>query len=265
MTVTLFPFRPAIRLFVPDDLFEGRKLTVDGGQAHYLINVMRQKQGALVELFNGRDGSWQAELTEVSRKSVELMCRIRIALQRKSPDVWLLFAPVKRARLDFMAQKATELGVSKIWPVGTNYCQMGRVKTDRLEAIAIEAAEQTVRLDVPAIGSFVKLNKILSSWPQDRVIIFCDEGLAGNVSFAPVERLATVSGRKAAILIGPEGGFSPSERELVLSQSSVLPIHLGPRILRADTAALSALSLYQAVCGDWKSNNSAFPSSDEQK
>ncbi len=257
-------YKTAIRLFVPDDLFEGGKLTLNEGQAHYLTNVMRQKRGALVELFNGRDGSWQAELDEVSRKSVALICRIRTALQQKSPDVWLLFAPIKRARLDFMAQKATELGVSKIWPVETNYCKMGRVKTERLEANAIEAAEQCVRLDVPAIGAFVKLNTILSSWPKDRVLIFCDESLAGDVPFAPVERLATVSGRKAAILIGPEGGFSPSERELVLSQSSVLPIHLGPRILRADTAALSALSLYQAVCGDWQSNNPAFPFFEEQ-
>ena len=265
MTSKLYPKKAAIRLFVPDDLFEGSKLTLEEGQAHYVTNVMRQKKGALVELFNGRDGSWQAQLNEVSSKSVALECRIRTALQKKSPDVWLLFAPVKRARLDFMAQKATELGVSKIWPVDTNYCQMGRVKTDRLEANAIEAAEQTVRLDVPAIGAFVKLNTVLSSWPQDRVLIFCDEGLAGDVPFAPVERLATVSGRKAAILIGPEGGFSPSERKLVLSQSSVLPIHLGPRILRADTAALSALSLYQAVCGDWQSNNPALSSTDDQK
>lgn len=252
MTVTQYPYKPAIRLFVPDNLFEGSKLILNEGQAHYLKNVMRQKQGAYVELFNGRDGSWQAEFSEVSHKSVSLTCMIRTAFQQKSPDVWLLFAPVKRARLDFVAQKATELGVSKIWPVETDYCQMGRVKIDRLEANAIEAAEQTVRLDVPAIGAFVKLHKILSSWPQDRVLIFCDEGLAGDLTFAPIERLAAVSGRKAAILIGPEGGFSPSERELVLSQSSVLPIHLGPRILRADTAALSALSLYQAVCGDWR-------------
>ncbi len=265
MTSAQSPCKSAIRLFVPDDLFEGSKLILDESQAHYLINVMRQKQGALVELFNGRDGSWQAELSEVSRKSVALNCRIRTALQNKSPDVWLLFAPVKRARLDFIAQKATELGVSKIWPVETKYCQIERVKTDRLKANAIEAAEQTVRLDVPVIGAFVKLNTILSSWPQDRVIIFCDEGLAGGVPFAPVEQLAKVSGRKAAILIGPEGGFSPSEREQVLCQSSVLPIHLGPRILRADTAAISALSLYQAVCGDWQSNNPAFPSIARQK
>lgn len=252
MTGTYSPYKPAIRLFVHAELAGGTEMTLDEGQSHYLANVMRQKQGAFIELFNGRDGSWQAELVTLLRKSVVVRCVQQTAAQQASPDLWLLFAPVKRARLDFMAQKATELGVSKIWPVDTEYCQMGRVKTDRLEANAIEAAEQTVRQDVPDIGPFLPLQAVLVDWPEDRVLIFCDEGLAGDAPYAPLERLAMATGKKAAILIGPEGGFSPAEREMILSHSSSLPIHLGPRILRSDTAALSALSLYQAVCGDWR-------------
>lgn len=257
MTGIHSPYKPAIRLFVTAELAGGAEMTLDEGQSHYLANVMRQKQGAFIELFNGRDGSWQAELVTLSRKSVTVLCIQQTTAQHASPDVWLLFAPVKRARLDFMAQKATELGVTKIWPVDTEYCQMGRVKTDRLEANAIEAAEQTVRQDVPDMGPFIPLQTALLAWPEDRVLIFCDEGLAGDAPYAPLEQLATATGKKAAILIGPEGGFSPAEREMILSQSSVLPIHLGPRILRSDTAALSALSLYQAVCGDWRLTHSS--------
>lgn len=252
---------PSIRLFTDQPLTEGTAIQLTGEAAHYLANVMRRRIGDRIELFNGRDDSFVAEITEVSKKSVMIR---PVAIGRKmtlSPDIWLLFAPIKRTRLDFMAQKATELGARLIQPVDTDFCQVGRVKTDRLRANAIEAAEQTGRLDIPEIGEFVALEKRLASWPEDRIILFCDEifasQLAADTAESPPDMIAAlqqIKGRKAALLIGPEGGFSDKERALILECPEVIQISLGPRILRSDTAALAALSLYQAVCGDWHDN-----------
>ena len=249
---------PSIRLFTDQPLAEGATIQLSGEAAHYLGNVMRRQVGDQIELFNGRDDSFVAEITGVSKKSV----MVRLAtIGRKmtlSPDIWLLFAPIKRTRLDFMAQKATELGARLIQPVDTDFCQVGRVKTDRLRANAIEAAEQTGRLDIPEIGEFEALEKRLSSWPEDRIILFCDEIFASQPAKetpdTPPDMIAAlqqIKGRKAALLIGPEGGFSDKERARILECPEVIQISLGPRILRSDTAALAALSLYQAVCGDW--------------
>ena len=243
---------PSIRLFTDQPLAEGATIQLSGEAAHYLGNVMRRQVGDQIELFNGRDDSFVAEITGVSKKSV--MVRLA-AIGRKmtlSPDIWLLFAPIKRTRLDFMAQKATELGARLIQPVDTDFCQVSRVKTDRLRANAIEAAEQTGRLDIPEIGDFETLDNRLSDWPQDRVILFCDELFAATEQRPNmVSVLQKIKGRKAALLIGPEGGFSEAERTQILRCPEVIQISLGPRILRSDTAALAALSLYQAVCGDW--------------
>lgn len=241
------------RLFVEAALHAHAEIQLDNAVSHYLANVLRRGIGDVVILFNGRDGAWQAEITELSKKVVSLKPISQVAEQVASPDIWLIFVPIKRARLDFMAQKATELGVSKIWPVQSAYGQMKRINDHRLEANAIEAAEQTERLDIPEIGAFETLTALLSDWPEDRSLIFCDEGEAGATHVLPETILPPLRGKPAAILIGPEGGFSPDERRMITDMAQSVALSLGPRILRSDTAALSALSLYQAYCGDWRS------------
>ena len=242
-------YSPSIRLYVDHELDREMPIELGAEQAHYLCVVMRQKEGAVIELFNGRSGSFSARLEVAGRKSCTLRCVDRISHQHAPSDVWLLFAPVKRTRLDFMAQKATELGASVIWPVQTDFTQVSRVKDDRLLANAIEAAEQSGRLDIPEVRTYQKLREVIASLPQDRQLIFCDELMAGGAAPGPV--LAAKGAQKAALLIGPEGGFSAAERQMLQNHPQTLSISLGPRILRADTAALSALSLYQAICGDW--------------
>ena len=243
---------PSIRLFTDQPLMQGASVQLAGEAAHYLATVMRRRIGDKIELFNGHDNSFIAEITEVSKKHVAATLTAIGRERILPPDIWLLFAPIKRTRLDFMAQKATELGARLIQPVDTDFCQVSRVKTDRLRANAIEAAEQTGRLDIPEIGDFESLEERLSEWPQDRVILFCDELFAATAQRPDmVSVLQKISGRKAALLIGPEGGFSEAERAKILRCPEVIQISLGPRILRSDTAALAALSLYQAVCGDW--------------
>ena len=244
-------YAPPIRLFVDTDLDTGMTVTLDKEQAHYLGHVMRRSVGDHIELFNGRTDSMRAELVELGRKSARLDIKNICAPFQQSPDIWFLFAPVKRTRLDFMAQKATELGVRKIQPVNTEYCQVSRVNLDRLHANAVEAAEQTGRLDIPEIGPFIPLDQLLADWPSDRHLLFCDENLSGDASGNMVKQLMAEPVEKAGLLIGPEGGFSDHERNQIRQMPLVRSLSLGPRILRSDTAALAALSLYQAVCGDW--------------
>ena len=179
---------------------------------------------------------------------------MRLRPQIYCRDLWLLFAPVKKARLDFIAQKASELGVSLIWPIKTDFCQVSRVNDDRLLANAIEAAEQTERYDIAEIRSFSSLSKVLQNFENERLLIWCDEASAGYPALNITTALATAPPHeKAAVLIGPEGGFSETERTHLQSRVNCLKISLGPRILRADTAAISALSCYQSICGDWQS------------
>ena len=244
-------YSPPIRLFVDTDLDTGMTVTLDKDQAHYLGHVMRRSAGDHIELFNGRTDSMIAELAELGRKSARLDIKKICSTYQQSPDIWFLFAPVKRTRLDFMAQKATELGARKIQPVNTEYCQVSRVNLERLHANAVEAAEQTGRLDVPEIGPFVSLDDMLANWPSDRHLLFCDETLSGEASSNPVRQLMAEPVEKAGLLIGPEGGFSSDERDRIRQMPLVRALSLGPRILRSDTAALAALSLFQAVCGDW--------------
>ena len=244
-------YTPPIRLFVDAQFTAGATVTLDKEQAHYLGHVMRRSVGDRLEIFNGQADSMVAEIAEISRKSAALQIIQTCSRFQQSPDIWFLFAPVKRTRLDFMAQKATELGVRKIQPVDTEYCQVSRVNQDRLMANAIEAAEQTGRLDIPDVGPFVSLNAVLEDWPSDRHLLFCDEALAAEAGYNPVNQLSRAPIEKAALLIGPEGGFSDAERIQINKLSLVCPLSLGPRILRSDTAALAALSLFQAVCGDW--------------
>lgn len=254
-----------IRLFIDTPLFVGCEVSLSREHAHYLATVMRKSVGASLAIFNGRDGCFLAHIKEISRKSGALMVSELIQSQWSSPDLWFMFAPVKKARLDYMAQKATELGASVIWPVRTDYCQVKMVKDERLEANAIEAAEQTERLDIPTINAFTDLDKILADWPDDRLLLFCDERLARQADkedgILPHDsdhngQAARILSQikphqKAAILVGPEGGFSMAEKQKIDALPMSYGLCLGPRILRADTAALSVLSLYQALCGDW--------------
>ncbi len=240
-----------IRLYIDTPLAKEAEVALSREHAHYLGTVMRKSAGTSLAVFNGRDGCYMAEITELSRKSGMLRCLELQEEQWQGPDLWLLFAPVKKARLDFMAQKATELGASVIWPVRTDYCQVKAIKDERLEANAIEAAEQTERLDIPSIKPFTALDEILDKWPEDRALIFCDERLAGDHNHDALRILSQVTQKSAAILIGPEGGFSVDEKAKIDALPMAYGLSLGPRILRADTAALSALSLYQAIRGDW--------------
>lgn len=236
------------RLYVTADLGEGVALTLDEGQTHYLLHVLRAQAGNFVSLFNGRDGEWLGEVTTVAKRGAGVVCRKQTRPQVSVPDVWLAFAPVKKTPSDYLVQKATELGVSVLQPVFTRRTIVSRINEDRMAANAIEAAEQSDRLTVPEIREAVSFDKLLASWPAERRLLFCDEG--GDTK-ALTQAARESRGGPAAILTGPEGGFDPVERAALRALPFVTPVTLGPRILRADTAALAALALWQAVAGDW--------------
>ena len=257
-------YRAQTRLHVDAGLDDGAVIEPDQGQQHYLLHVMRLGEGDTIAVFNGRDGEWSARLEVASRKSCRLVATRRLRGQTTGPDLWLLFAPVKKARLDFIAQKASELGCSRIWPVRTRHCQVSRVNEQRMRANAVEAAEQTGRLDVARVMPFTSLDEALGEVGRERALVFCDEASAGEVGAGVMTSLAGLAARtgeagagrgaagaKAAILVGPEGGFSRDERQRVDALDNSLKLSLGPRILRSDTAAIAALSCYQAICGDW--------------
>lgn len=237
-----------VRLFVAAALAADARVTPDEGQAHYLLHVMRAKAGDRVSLFNGRDGEWLARIADVSKRSCVLHCEKRTRAQEGTPNIWLCFAPIKKTPADYVVQKATELGVRALQPVFTRRTIVTRVNAERMAANAIEAAEQSDRLTVPDIREAVALDRLLKTWPAERRILFCDEG--GDAE--PVAEAArTIKERAFAILTGPEGGFDPAEREAIRSHPFVTPVTLGPRILRADTAALASLAVLQAMKGDW--------------
>ncbi|MEM8985473.1 MAG: 16S rRNA (uracil(1498)-N(3))-methyltransferase [Pseudomonadota bacterium] len=250
---------PRIRLYVEDDLVAGALLSLTAEQAHYLSAVMRQKPGDEMALFNGRDGEWRACLTQVRKKTAVADVAEQLRPQAPEPDLQLLFAPVKRGPVDFMIEKATELGVSAFRPVVTNRTVVTRTPVERLRKNAIEAAEQCGRLSAPPVAEAEKLERVLSHWPEGRKLMFCDEagddpeaewgGPEGRAAPA-LEALGGAQPGPWAVLIGPEGGFSPAERRLVRSMPYAVPVTLGPRILRADTAAVAALTLWQAALGD---------------
>ncbi|WP_339862050.1 16S rRNA (uracil(1498)-N(3))-methyltransferase [Paremcibacter congregatus] len=246
------------RLYIDQDLKVGAELLLDGNPGHYLVNVMRRKMGDPVTLFNGRDGDWMAEIVKTGKGRAMVVVRENIAAQVAEPDLWYLFAPIKKARLDYMVEKATELGVSLIRPVLTDRTNLDRLKEDKIRLSAIEAAEQCERMTVPQVAPLIKLTDLLADWPEDRLIMFCDEDGAGDQNCYPVgravEEVNAWQGRpdKWAILIGPEGGFSDAERALIRALPQVVPVTLGPRILRADTAAIAAIALWQSFAGDWQ-------------
>ncbi len=241
-----------IRLFIDADLLAGTSITLDKDQTHYLATVMRVKVGTILALFNGRDGEWLAEVMAISRKAVSLTLLKQNRPQTSPPDLWLAFAPIKKARLDFMAQKATELGVCHLAPVMTEYTIADRVKLERLKANAVEASEQCGRLNVPACSAPESLNAFLAGLPDNRLIMFCDEDLSGHSAQSALIKAEAKFGKKPwVILIGPEGGFSDIERVKIKRLSNCVTVSLGPRILRADTAAIAAISLWQSTLGDW--------------
>ncbi|PKQ07401.1 MAG: 16S rRNA (uracil(1498)-N(3))-methyltransferase, partial [Alphaproteobacteria bacterium HGW-Alphaproteobacteria-11] len=236
------------RLFVEGDLRGGAALTLDADQSHYLVNVLRMGAGDGVLLFNGRDGEWAARIAEAHKKHCTLELVARTRAQEPLPDIWLLFAPVKKARLDFIAQKATEMGAAVIQPVITARTVVTRLKDERLQANAVEAAEQCGLVAVPEVREAEKLAALLERWgaaAPGRRILFCDEGETPGAARAALERLAGEGWRGAplAVLVGPEGGFSPEEREMLRSRSDTATLSLGPRIMRADTAAIAALAV----------------------
>ncbi|MBJ6371248.1 16S rRNA (uracil(1498)-N(3))-methyltransferase [Sedimentitalea arenosa] len=237
-----------IRLYVEHPLGEGQTVPLNRDQAHYLFGVMRQAVGAPVLLFNGCDGEWRAEVSEAGKRGGALRCVERTADLRLPPDLWLIFAPIKKARTDFIVEKAAEMGVARIVPVQTEYTNADRIRQDRLRAHAVEAAEQCGGTFVPEVADLIRLDRLLADWPPERRLLFCDESLAG-----PSSDFETRSkGEPWAVLIGPEGGFSPNERERLSSAQFAQSVSLGPRILRADTAAVAALTLWQQALGDWR-------------
>lgn len=235
------------RLHVPDDLAEGAGLLLKAEQAHYLANVIRLPVGGAVLVFNGRDGEWLAHRQEAGKREVRLVVERQTRGQTPASCVEYAFAPLKHARLDYVVQKAVEMGVRRLSPVLTRFTQVSRLNLERMEANAIEAAEQCGILSLPAIDEPVALDKWLAALPEDRLLVFCDE----DAPVAdPISALSQAPAGDPVVLIGPEGGFSPEERTLLRAHPRVLPLSIGPRILRADTAAVAALALVQAVRGD---------------
>jgi 16S rRNA (uracil1498-N3)-methyltransferase len=239
-----------IRLFVPHDLAPGAPLPLDEGQSRYLAAVMRLAVGDELLVFNGRDGEWRARVTGVGKRAVTLSAENLARPQAGGPDLELVVALVKRARLETVVEKAAELGARGVRLVITERTNADHTRVDRLQAIAVEASEQTGRLDVPEVAEPVRLDRLINAWDAGRRLLFCDE--AGDAPPA-LEALRDQPPAPWAVLIGPEGGFSPKEREILRSKNFATPATLGPRILRADTAAISALTLWQAAAGDWRS------------
>jgi 16S rRNA (uracil1498-N3)-methyltransferase len=238
-----------VRLYVEAALGPGAQIAPEAGQAHYLLHVMRAKAGDRVLLFNGRDGEWQARLAEVTKRACVLECERLTAPQGEVPDLWLVFAPIKKTPADYVVQKATELGVRVMQPVLTRRTIVRRINLERMRANAVEAAEQSGRVGVPEIREALEFEKLFAAWPKDRRIVFCDE--AGEAP--PIaDALRGAADGPWAIVTGPEGGFDPAERAALRALPFVIPVSLGQRILRADTAALAALAVWQSLKGDWR-------------
>ena len=237
---------PRVRLYVDHPLEARERVTLSRDQAHYLFGVMRLGAGDLVFLFNGQDGEWRAQVVEAGKKGGVLDCIERTRPLQAPPDLWLVFAPIRKERAAFIVEKATELGAARIVPVQTAFTQgSNRVRQDKLQAHAVEAAEQCEGTFVPEVSEMVKFDALLRDWDPTRRILFCDERRVGDAVTLPD------AGGPWAIFIGPEGGFSQDEHARLSGMACAHAISLGPRILRADTAAVAALTLWQSALGDW--------------
>ncbi len=235
------------RLHLEETLSAGGEIILSREQGHYLTGVLRLSSGDAVRAFNGRDGEWLAYLATVSKKTVSLRCERRVAEAKLPPDIDYIFAPLKHARLDYVVQKATELGARRLRPVMTSRTVAERVNLDRMRANVVEAAEQCNLVHIPEVLEPEKLEKILATWEKGRSLVYCDETMVDQNPFVSLKSVRTPT----AVLIGPEGGFTDEEKALLKSRAYVIPISLGPRIMRADTAAIAALTLVQALAGDW--------------
>jgi 16S rRNA (uracil1498-N3)-methyltransferase len=241
--------RHTSRLYCDVPLGPGSIVEPGAEQAHYLLHVLRLKVGDLLRLFNGRDGEWAAAVSGLAKRSISLTVKEQSQKPAAEPDLWLCAAPIKKAHFEYMIEKATELGVAAIRPVLTARTQIREVNADRCRSIAIEAAEQSERLTIPDIHEPVTLADMVARWPAARRLIVCAEwGAAAPVGHV----LAAAASPQAAILTGPEGGFAADELEILRALSQAMFVRLGPRILRADTAAIAALANWQALCGDWR-------------
>lgn len=237
------------RLFLDGGLSAGSRIEAEPEQFNYLANVLRLTEGAEILVFNGRDGEWRARLSFPTRKRLTIEAVEQTRPQPSAPDLHYLFAPLKVGRLDYMVQKAVEMGAGVLQPVMTQHVQGKITNLDRLQANVVEAAEQCGILSVPQVMAPARLRDLLDGWPAGRRIIFCDEGDEGQ---NPLTILDRIEEKQLALLVGPEGGFSEEERSLLRGLDFVTPIPLGPRILRADTAAVAALAVIQASIGDWR-------------
>ena len=241
----------ATRLFVEDALHAGAKIAAGADRANFLLNVLRLKEGDKILVFNGRDGEWLASIAQAKKREAFLAVEERTRPQEGGPDIDYCFAPLKHARLDYVVQKAVEMGAARLCPVLTRRTQVSRLNLERMRANVVEAAEQCGVLRVPEVAAEVPFERMIAQWPHDRLLVFCDE--AAEIA-DPIEALVTSreqGARAVGLLIGPEGGFDEKERALALSAPNVLRISLGPRILRADTAAVAGMALIQSVFGDW--------------
>jgi 16S rRNA (uracil1498-N3)-methyltransferase len=245
----------AQRLFVEEALAAQREFALGPSQANYLLSVLRKRAGDQILVFNGADGEWLAEIGNASKRGAGLLILQQTRAQENGPDIDYCFAPLKHARLDYMVQKAVEMGARRLMPVLTKRTQVSRINLVRMRANAIEAAEQCGILAVPEIKQETSLSSYLAQRTSDRLLVFCDEEAeaADPVAALRVAKAKLGNASALALLIGPEGGFDPAEREALIAAANVLPISLGPRILRADTAAVAGLALLQAVLGDWSS------------
>ena len=239
------------RIYIAAGLAPGAEVEIGWRQAHHLRSVLRLELGSTVSGFNPADGEWLCRVEETGKSIMWLTVQhqLRVPEPQDAPGPWLLFAPIKRARLDWLVEKATELGVSALLPVWTAHTQAERVNLERMRAHAIEAAEQSERLSIPELRPPEKLERLLAAWPPERRLIICDETGGGEML---AETAAQLPPGPAALLVGPEGGFDRRELDAIAKLSFVTRVGLGPRVLRAETAALAALAVYQAIAGDWR-------------
>ena len=237
------------RLYIPQPLAEGAAVALDPARAHRLRHVLRLGPGAAVAAFNERDGEWLCRLVEEGRRGAALVPERQLKTAEAEPDLWLVFAPIKRARLDWLVEKASELGAAVLLPVWTERTQPERLNGERLRALAIAAAEQSERLSVPEVRTPERLDRLLASWPAERRLLVCDETGVGRPI---VSALGDFGDGPAALLIGPEGGFTDTELDGLGKLPIVTRVGLGPRVLRAETAAVAALAVFQAIAGDWR-------------
>ncbi len=237
--------RPLQRLFVPHRLAPGQEITLERAQSHYLTDVLRLREGDAILLIDGETGEWRAEIVRAHAKTTALRVAAQTRPLEEPADLWLCFAPIKRGRIDWMIEKACELGVARVVPVLTQRTIVDRLADERLRQHMIEAAEQCGRTHIPEIAPLTRLPALLGQWPAERRLLFCDETGGAALRDTPLDA-------PAAILIGPEGGFTPVERDLLRAHPQATATSLGPRILRADTAAVAALAAWQALAGDWR-------------